>query len=187
MQYALLTLHARPFLIDAAELQQLQKGQHLNEESTFEESHVDYQICYGGYLLDPTVSDENIGERLRERASLWLSTLDWRRGMVIPVKLCAISPLEMFKIGHQRVVPFAALIRANDNIIQDVANTATFAVTAFQRIDGWDIANRPGIFALKGIEKRIRETITPDSWLKMVREERAISTARRLIGCNHHR
>lgn len=55
----------------------------------------------------------------------------------------------------KKIVPFAALIKADECIISKIASYSGFAVTAFLRIKDRDIAtnilNREGIFPLMAV------------------------------------
>ncbi|HAI5629528.1 TPA: DNA topoisomerase III, partial [Escherichia coli] len=97
-----------------------------------------------------------------------------------------IHTLPLISCGHQKIVPFAALIKADECIISKIASYSGFAVTAFLRIKEWDIAtnilNREGIFAFNGCERRFR-VVSKDNWQHTVSEERAIRCAKRLIQC----
>ncbi|HDX6481078.1 TPA: DNA topoisomerase III, partial [Escherichia coli] len=98
-----------------------------------------------------------------------------------------IHTLPLISCGHQNIVPFAALIKADECIISKIASYSGFAVTAFLRIKEWDIAtnilNREGIFAFNGCERRFKQPVSEDNWQQAVSEERAIRCAKRLIQC----
>ncbi|HCQ3123168.1 TPA: DNA topoisomerase III, partial [Escherichia coli] len=98
-----------------------------------------------------------------------------------------IHTLPLISCGHQKIVPFAALIKADECIISKISSYSGFAVTAFLRIKDQDIAtnilNREGIFAFNGCERRFRHPVSEDNWQQAVSEERAIRCAKRLIQC----
>lgn len=98
-----------------------------------------------------------------------------------------IHTLPLISCGRQKIVPFAALIKADRCIISKIASYSGFAVTAFLRIKEWDIAtnilNREGIFAFNGCEHRFRQPVGEDNWKQAISEECAIRYANRLIQC----
>ena len=188
MQYALFDGFERKFLLDALEFGVLKdwKENPVKELPDIDESVHPFHVCYGGYLLNPGVSDSDISRKIKDQTGFWLAAIDDTRMDCHSIAYYDIHTLPLILCGHQKIVPFAALIKADECIISKIASYSGFAVTAFLRIKEWDIAtnilNREGIFAFNGCERRFR-VVSKDNWQHTVSEERAIRCAKRLIQC----
>lgn len=189
MQYALFDVGHRKFLLDATEFGLLKdwKENPVKELSGFDESSHPYYLCYGGYLLNPEMSDENINEKLKAMGNFWLAAIDDYGQNCHQIAFYSIRSFPVMSIGYQRIVPFAALIKSDECIISKISDTSGFSVTAFLRIAEWDIAtnilNREGIFAFNGVEMRFKEPVSEDNWQRLISEEHAIRCANKLIRC----
>lgn len=189
MQYALFDAGNRKFLLDANELGLLKdwKDNHVEELSDFCESEHPYYVCYGGYLLNPEMSDENIDEKLKSMENFWLAAIDDYGQYCHQIAFYSIRSFPVMSIGYQRIVPFAALIKSDECIISKISDTSGFSVTAFLRIAQYDIAtnilNREGIFAFNGVEMIFKDSVSEENWKRFVSEERAIRCADKLIRC----
>lgn len=189
MQYALFDAGNRKLLLDANEFSLLKdwKDNPIEELSDFCESEHPYYVCYGGYLLNPEISDENIDEKLKSMENFWLAAIDDYAQYCHQIAFYSIFPFPVISIGYQKIVPFAALIKSDDCIVSKIAAKSGFAVTAFLRVAGWDVAtnilNREGIFSFNGVEMRFEEPINEDNWKRLISEGRAIRCARKLIPC----
>ncbi|EJG9555326.1 hypothetical protein NBF49_004798 [Salmonella enterica] len=77
--------------------------------------------------------------------------------------------------------------KSDDCIIHKIATKSDFAVSAFLRVQEWDIAtnilNREGIFAFKGVEMRFNEPVSEENWKRLISEDRALRCANNLIRC----
>lgn len=190
MQYALFDGQKRKFLLDATEFGILKNWQEnqIEELSDFNESEHSYYVCYGGYLLNPEVLDENIDEKLKAMEGFWLAAIDDYGKYCHQIAFYSICPFPIISVGHQQIVPFAALIKSDDCIITKIAAKSGFAVTAFLRVGEWDVAtnilNREGIFAFNGVEMRFKNSVSEDNWQQIVSESRACRCANKLIGCH---
>ena len=188
MQYALVDALERKFLLDALEFGVLKdwKENPVKELPDIDESAHPFHVCYGGYLLNPGVSDSDISRKIKDQTGFWLAAIDDTRMDCHSIAYYDIHTLPLISCGHQKIVPFAALIKADECIISKISSYSGFAVTAFLRIKDWDIAtnilNREGIFAFNGCERRSR-VVSKDNWQHTVSEERAIRCAKRLIQC----
>ena len=189
MQYALFDGQKRKFLLDATEFGVLKdwKDNPVRELLDFNESNQPYYLCYGGFLLNPDVSDNDICERLEKLEGFWLAAIDDTALNCHQIAFYSIHTLPVISIGYQKIVPFAALIKSDDCIIQKIATKSDFAVSAFLRVQEWDIVtnilNREGIFAFNGVEMRFKEPVNEDNWQRLISEERAIRCANKLIRC----
>lgn len=189
MQYALFDGLERKFLLDALEFGVLKyrKENPVKELPYIDESAHPFHVCYGGYLLNPGVSDSDISRKIKDQTGFWLAAIDDTRMDCHSIAYYDIHTLPMISCGHQKIVPFAALIKADECIISKISSYSGFAVTAFLRIKEWDIAtnilNREGVFAFNGCERRFRQLVSEDNWQQAVSEERAIRCAKRLIQC----
>ncbi len=69
MQYALFDGFERKFLLDALEFGVLKdwKENPVKELPDIDESAHPFHICYGGYLLNPGVSDSDISRKIKTR------------------------------------------------------------------------------------------------------------------------
>ncbi|HEM7978141.1 TPA: DNA topoisomerase III [Citrobacter koseri] len=189
MQYALFDGQKRKFLLDATEFGVLKdwKDNPVIELMDFNESNHAYYLCYGGFLLNPDVSDNDIRERLKKLEGFWLAAIDDTALNCHQIAFYSIHTLPLVAVGYQKIVPFAALIKSDDCIIQKIATKSDFAVSAFLRVQEWDIAtnilNREGIFAFNGVEMRFKEPVNEDNWQRLISEEKAIRCANKLIRC----
>ncbi|EHO4880180.1 DNA topoisomerase III [Escherichia coli] len=189
MQYALFDGFERKFLLDALELGVLKdwKEYPVKELPDIDESAHPFYVCYGGYLLNSGVSDSDISRKIKDQTGFWLAAIDDTHMDCHSIAYYDIHTLPLISCGRQKIVPFAALIKADRCIISKIASYSGFAVTAFLRIKEWDIAtnifNREGIFAFNGCEHRLRQPVGEDNWKQAISEERAIRYANRLIQC----
>jgi len=190
MQYALFDGQYRKFLLDATEFGLLKdwKDNPVKELLDLDESNQPYYLCYGGYLLNPDISDIDICEQLKKQEGFWLAAIDDTALNCHQIAFYSIYTLPVISIGHQRIVPFAALIKSDDCIISKIAAKSDFAVTAFLRVAQWDVAtniiNREGIFAFNRVENQFKKLVNEENWLGLVSEERAVRCAKKLIRCN---
>lgn len=189
MQYALFDVVERKILLDTTEfylLKNWQKNQ-VKELTDFSESEHSSYLCYGGYLLNPDISEKNIDTKLKSMESFWLTAIDEYARYFYQVALYSIHPFTLIMVGHQRIVPFAALIKSDSQIISKIA-AKSFSVTAFLRIAEWDIAtnilNRDGLFSFNGVEFRHKETLNEENWLSFIDKKRMFRCCRRIIRCN---
>lgn len=69
MQYALFDGFERKFLLDALEFGVLKdwKENPVKELPDIDESTHPFHVCYGGYLLNPGVSDSDISRKIKIR------------------------------------------------------------------------------------------------------------------------
>ncbi|SUI38499.1 Uncharacterised protein [Salmonella enterica subsp. enterica serovar Typhimurium] len=66
------------FLLDALEFGVLKdwKENPVKELPDIDESAHPFHICYGGYLLNPGVSDSDISRKIKDQAGFWLAAID---------------------------------------------------------------------------------------------------------------
>lgn len=190
MQYALMEVDGCRLLLDGNELQVINnwESKPIKEQSGFNEDAHSHYLCYGGYLLNPDTSDINIHEKLTSMENFWLSSLDDYQQLFYQIAFYSIKLFPLIKVGHQRIIPFAALIKADHQVIVKINDGSGFAVTAFLRIDGWDvptnILNREGIFAFNGVEIRTDESLNEICWRGFIDKDQAHRIAKDLIKCD---
>jgi hypothetical protein len=189
MQYALVECQGNKFLLDATEFGLLENWQDnpIKDLLDFDESNQPYYLCYGGYLLNPDITDTDICEKLKKLEGHGLAAIDDTTLNCHKIALYSIHTLPVISIGHQKIVPFAALIKSDDCIISKISAKSNFAVSAFLRVKEWDIAtnilNREGIFAFNGAEMRFKQPVSEINWKALIFEERVIRCANNLIRC----
>lgn len=192
MQYALIALGEHRILVDACELSVLNAWREypITERDDFDEEAHDFHVCYGGYLLNPATPAADIHEKLAQQADHWLSAVTTGESACRQIGLCALRTFPLVTAGHQNIVPFAALIKADEDVIGNIAGASTFAVTAFLRVHDWDVAtnilNRAGLYALNGVERRHKQPVDKTNWEQCIDAERANRIARRLLKCGNH-
>ena len=78
MQYALFDGMERKFLLDALEFGVLKdwKENQVKELPDIDEFVHPFHVCYGGYLLNPDVSDLDISRKIKDQTGFWLAAID---------------------------------------------------------------------------------------------------------------
>ncbi len=84
----------------------------VKEFPDIDESVHPFHVCYGGYLLNPDVSDSDISRKIKDQTGFWLAAIDDTRMDCHSIAYYDIHTLPLISCGHQKIVPFAALIKA---------------------------------------------------------------------------
>lgn len=146
-----------------------------------------YTLVYGAYLPQKGVAQEKALEDLLEARGKWLSHVIGNQ--IHSVGLMDIEAYTIQKFDHQQLgqqvrIPFAALIFASQELIRCIGNDSFHSIAAFVKYGNTNtfinILNRPGVLALKGVERRVKETLTRDNWKAYTDQERAKRTASKI-------
>jgi hypothetical protein len=185
MQYAQFNIDGHKILLDVSEKHSLDN--HMDSlvelEKPSEESTL-FMICYGSYRPQPGVSDEQAVEDLLIAKDHWLGHVDGADCHMIAFHDFEQFPVE--HLGHSTRIPFAAVIQASPEIIEAIGSDKSVrAVSAFLRYGDVsvpiNVLNRPGIIALKGIEKRHgQQSITLANWREHIDPVRAVRTSQKI-------
>lgn len=186
MQIAQFNIDGHKILLDVSEKYSLDN--HMDSlvelEKPSEES-TPFMICYGSYRPQPGISDEKAVEDLLTAKDHWLGHIAGSDCHMIAFH--DFEALQVEHLGHSTRIPFAAVIQANPEIIEAIGTDKTVrAVSAFLRYEGYsvpvNVLNRPGIIALKGIEKRHGEVvITLTNWRDHIDPDRAVRTSQKIF------
>lgn len=193
MQYAIMKVTTESgvdadLLIDANEVQTLEIFKDTFQELPMPSEECPLFVCYGSYMPQPGIGADDALGHLLEARGYWLGHVHRDRGHGIgfhDVLAYASVAYASEKQGKAINIPFAAAIQAEDEVIDRIGGTSTQAVTAFLRYSTQmdaltNVLNRPGIIALKGIERRVTGVITEENWQTFVDEERAKRTAMKI-------
>ena len=185
MQYALIKINDRDFLVSANEMQSLNLFQGaIVEQAEPDEAEFPFHICYGCYMPQPGIEAPQALEDLKGSCDHWLGYI--QKDMCHIIGFHEVEPMEVQRRGRSIVIPFAALVQAHDPVIEQIGHkTSVQAVTGFLRYAGMspadNILNRRGIIALKGIERRIKDgQVSPTDWREHIDCDRAYRTALRI-------
>ncbi|HDR9217419.1 TPA: hypothetical protein QDB35_000088 [Burkholderia vietnamiensis] len=181
MQYALLQIRDKQFIIDVHELSALDTFQdNIKDVEPKPDENGPLYVAYGAYKPQPGVEwDEAMGHLL-ERQDVWMGHIDGEHCHTLGFH--AVEPLPPVQHGMSFSIPFAALIHAHPDLIERIGDHGTTqAVTAF--VPFWNITpshnifERKGLLAFKGIERRGTTLVTKDNWRSHVDQERLLRTA----------
>lgn len=185
MQYALFEISDKKILMDVAEHQSLLLYEDNIKDQPFpDENSLPFYLCYGKYMNGSNhVSEEETEERFFSAVGHWLGTVILDKSYFIAFH--SVEGMPPRHKGHQIYMPFAALIQADQKVIDLIANqNSCRAVTSFVRFitqmtPATNVLNRPGVFAFKGIEKRKtkNKTISKDNWTDFIDWPRMKRTA----------
>ena len=196
MQYALIEIQDRKLLIDANEIQSLNEfNDSIAELETPDWSESSkgrrpfstifpYHICYGSYMPQPGIDEKKGVEDLTFARDHFLGFVQREKCHVIA--LSDINVMDALPVGRTFHIPFAALVQASDFVIGEIGEKrSSRAVTGFLRYKNMspatNILNRPGIIALKGIERRTNnEAISPENWRKYIDRDSAKRIAQKI-------
>lgn len=183
MQYAVIEIQGRMLLIAANELQSLEAfGNTITDQNKIDEEQHPYTICYGSYMPQPDIDEKQAMEHFNSSIDSWIGYIDEDKCHLIDFH--DAQPMEPEHRGLLTFIPFAALIQTHPEIIEKIGKKSQAqAVTGFLRFDemspATNILNRPGIIALKGVERRIKgEPVNKANWHKHIDWDRAMRTAR---------
>lgn len=181
MQYALFEVaEGKLVLVSATEHKSLYD--HRNNLASFNdlppvaESEPMY-LCYGSYMANPGVTAEKALEDLLEAQDHYLGYIE--DNLCHKISFHSVEAHSTVKRGRSFYIPFAALLQASPEVIEAIGKRHQ-AVTSFLRYEHQmdpptNVLNRPGIIAIKGIEKRTKgTTVTLQNWKSFVNEARVM-------------
>lgn len=184
MQYALIRLKEKQFIIDAHELSALDNFRDaIHDVEPKPDENGPLYVAYGVYKPQPGIEWQEAMGHLLERQDVWLGHIDGEDCHTLGFH--AVEPLPPVQHGMSFSIPFAALIHAHPELIEQIGDHGTTqAVTAFVRF--WNISpadniiNRKGLLAFKGIERRGTTTVTKENWRERIDIERTVRNALRI-------
>lgn len=184
MQYAIIEIASNFRLIDAAEIRAVET---YGDAGIFDSPKPDVQsspfvLCYGAYLPQHGISDERALVDLLGAKGSWLGHIAESICQLVAVQ--DIRSFGMQKVGRMTYLPFAALIQADESVIDRIKANG-LAVSCFLRYANQspadNLLNRSGVFAMKAVEARIKGgDLSLGNWDKSVDRSRAIRTARKI-------
>lgn len=180
MQYALIEVkEGVRRLVAASELAVLHQPNASVADGVKPPENGPFFIAYGCYMPQPDKSVEQAENDLNAAADHWLGFIANEQCNVIAFH--EVENLPPRRLGRQLRIPFAALIQADDAVLEQVRSGGRSAVTAFIRYSAdmdalTNVLNRPGIIAFKGLERR-RGEVTKTQWRGLADAERAVRVA----------
>lgn len=184
MQYALFKYDADVMLlVDIHEHIALTTHCDSLQDIEEDEDSMPLKLVYGSYKPQ---------HRLRDDVSASLENLMGSKGYQLghvkgeqcrAIEMCDIEAFEPIQRGKAVDIPFAALIRTHI----EIPDGSTQAVTGFLRYlsqmnPATNILNRPGLFAFKAQDRRVKvEALTAENWRQYIDQPRAIRAARQSI------
>ena len=156
-----------------------------DEFPKLKESEEQFHIAYGAYIAQPGKSpDAAIADFLLSKG-LWLGLIDGNVCRIIAFH-DAIN-VEPIKLHNLIKIPFACLIQTRSDVVEKYMSGKGALAPCFLRYQGMaaalNIYNRPGIIAIKRVEKRLGTSgpITQDNWREHVFKDRISTTAKAII------
>lgn len=185
MQYAQFEISGHRILLDVTEKYSLDNYMdELAEVEKPSEETTPFLVCYGSYRPQPGVSGVQAMEDLLIAKDHWLGYVDGAKCHMIAFH--DLIPYAEEQLGFSTRIPFAAVIQASPEVVESIGDeNSVRAVTGFLRYGDIsvpvNVLNRPGIIALKGIEKRFsKEPVTLANWKDRVDSERASRISRKI-------
>ena len=186
MQYALIEIQKKTLLIAANEMQALDTfHDSISEQDRPHESQHPYHVCYGCYMPQHGLDEAEALEDFKAARDHWIGYIQQDKCHIIAFH--DAEPMATERVGRAIRIPFAALVQAHSEVMEQIGDKASVqAVTGFLRYaemsPATNILNRPGIIALKGIERRVKDgPVNPADWRKHIDRERAKRTARAIV------
>lgn len=176
-QYALIEIQKRMLLISADEMHSLNTFHDAIAEQEAPDETQPYHVCYGCYMPQPGIDEATALEDFKTAHDHWIGYI--QDGACHIIAFHDAEPMEVEHLGRVIRIPFAALVQAHAPVIEQIGDTASAqAVTGFLRYASMspatNILNRPGVIALKGIERRAKfGLLKPADWRKHIDRDRA--------------
>lgn len=191
MQFAHINMLDRHYVMSAKEQTLFEK---LGLEAQFTGSDFDtltlddkpYQLVYGKFICQAGNKDDKRMPdyiTLNKGCGLFCITDYHLEKRTAELAYLIYEDIKLYEPDHLGWYPFAALIKAEDKVIEAINKTASFALEcSFLHPDMeiiLNLVNRAGLFALKTIEKGIATevTLTKDNWLDYIDDARALAIA----------
>lgn len=182
MQYALIEIQQRMLLVSAHEMQSLNTFHDaITEQDKPSGAEHPYHVCYGCYMPQPGIEEAEAMDDFEAARDHWIGYIQHDKCHIIAFH--DAEPMEPKRMGRAIRIPFAALVQASAPIIKKIGDRAFVqAVTGFIRYadisPATNILNRPGIIALKNIERRVKGgPLSPADWRRHIDRARAARTA----------
>ncbi|MBR0574474.1 MULTISPECIES: hypothetical protein [Pasteurellaceae] len=145
-------------------------------------------IVYGKFLCQPEHKENNLilEDILRNKNKGLFCIVDDSRldKKEIEIGYFAYKDIKLYEREPLGYVPFSMLIYGEEKAINKIKKgRKTQSIEASFRYNEEDpivlnFYNRLGVFAMKSVEKRIKQPLTIDNWLQFVDDERALRVAK---------
>lgn len=180
MQYALFKIDEQMLLLDANEYFALKNHGDQIADVAEDEDSMPLKIVYGSYKPQRGCDEDTA---VMDMAKI----KGYALGHVVDsacraIELCDFIAYAPLRRGQAVDIPFAALVRTHVELPSGDAQAVTaFARYGAQMTPGTNILNRPGLFALKAQERRIRTEVSRENWRGFADEQRALRAARNAV------
>lgn len=178
MQYALFKVGDRMLLLDVNEHFALMDNCDSIADVEEDEDSMPLKIVYGSYKPQRGHDADGAVKSMAEIKGYALGHVMGKTCRAIEFcDFLAYGPLHR---GHALDIPFAALIRTHVEMPSGDRQAVTaFARYSSQMTPGTNILNRPGLFAFKAQERRVRGEVSRENWRSFIDEDRASRAAQR--------
>jgi len=183
MQFALFPMRDAMLLLDIHEHVALTThGDSLQDVDEDEETML-LKLVYGSYKPQPALRDDAQASlaSMMELKGYALGHVKGQRCRAI--ELCDIEAYEPIRRGKALDIPFAALIRTHIEMPKGTGQAVTgFARYLSQMTPATNILNRPGLFAFKAQDRRVKvDALTAERWREFIDQSRAVRAAMRAV------
>lgn len=183
MQYALMELQHKKFLIDANEYVLLnswfKKKFTINDYETKEEE-VQLKLVYGAILIQNKTDKGIVFKEINGAIGKAIGYINNEKNIC---ELSELIDIKLFEdcISNSFRIPFAALIKTNLEFNNKNYQAKSFFIrySNMQAIN--NIFNRNFVMAIKRHEKRIKGTLDINNWENFIDKERAIRVAKTVL------
>lgn len=180
MQYALFQIDDKMLLLDIREHVALLENCDAIADMEEDEDSMPLKIVYGSYKPQRGYDADAAVMSMAELKGYALGHVMGKTCRA--VEFCDFVAYAPLLRGHAIDIPFAALIRTH----VEMPSADRQAVTAFvryfsQMTPATNILNRPGLFAFKAQEQRVRGELNRENWRTFVDEARALRSARQAV------
>ncbi len=180
MQYALFQIDDKMLLLDIHEHVALMDNCDSIADVSEDEDSMPLKIVYGSYKPQRGFDADAAVMSMAEIKGYALGHVMDKTCRA--VELCDFVAYAPLLRGHAIDIPFAALVRTH----VDMPTADRQAVTAFVRYfsdmtPATNILNRPGVFAFKAQERRVRDEVTQANWRTFIDEKRAVDAAYKAV------
>lgn len=180
MQYALFKIDDEMLLLDIHEHVALMDNCDSIADIEEDEDSMPLKIVYGSYKPQRGYDADAAEMSMAEIKGYALGHVMGKTCRA--VEFCDFVAYAPLLRGHAIDIPFAGLIRTH----VEMPSVDRQAVTAFARYfsdmtPATNILNRPGLFAFKAQEQRVRGEVTQANWRTFVDENRALRAAHKAV------
>ena len=181
MQYALFKVRQQELLLDANEMHSLNTFGDSIKDLPMPDEAGNYRLCYGSYMPQPNTDEFRARKDLKIVPGYWIGHVEEDKCHLIAISDVEVLEPPVCRLGKALYFPFAALIKASDSVIEKIGSKSRQGVTSFLRYESMspatNVLNRPGIIALKGIERRRTEARFAFGWRRHIDISRAARIA----------